>query len=138
MKSATSFCFTLGDETRWRIALLILDQALCVCELEDALNLAQSTLSSHLKVFRSAGLVEIERKDKWAYYRLDPSVAPLVRALREGFPATGSEARRYRTDAARTAKRVALRGRACRSSASRRPIPPALAFGAAAEGRVLP
>jgi ArsR family transcriptional regulator, arsenate/arsenite/antimonite-responsive transcriptional repressor len=52
----------------------------CVCNFVDALDIAQPTVSHHLKVLRDAGLVESTRRGTWAYYRLVPGA---VDALRE-------------------------------------------------------
>ncbi len=66
------------------LAVRLLSQhgSLCVCELHAALPLAQPTVSHHLRVLREAGLVEVERRGTWAYYRLrrEP-VKRLVAAL---------------------------------------------------------
>ena len=51
----------------------------CVCDFVAALDLAQPTVSHHLKVLREAGLVESSRRGTWAYYRL---VSEAVDALR--------------------------------------------------------
>jgi ArsR family transcriptional regulator, arsenate/arsenite/antimonite-responsive transcriptional repressor len=40
----------------------------CVCELVPLFDLAQPTISHHLKVLRQAGIVESERQGLWAYY----------------------------------------------------------------------
>jgi arsenite methyltransferase len=42
----------------------------CVCDLERAVPVKQPTVSHHLKLLRSAGLVESEKRGQWAYYRL--------------------------------------------------------------------
>ncbi|TMK25332.1 MAG: helix-turn-helix transcriptional regulator [Actinobacteria bacterium] len=52
----------------------------CVCDFVAALDLAQPTVSHHLKVLRDAGLVESSRRGTWAFYRLVPDA---VGALRE-------------------------------------------------------
>jgi DNA-binding transcriptional ArsR family regulator len=52
----------------------------CVCNLVAALDLAQPTVSHHLKVLREAGLVDSTRRGTWAFYRLVPEA---VEALRE-------------------------------------------------------
>jgi ArsR family transcriptional regulator len=52
----------------------------CVCDFTAALDLAQPTVSHHLKVLREAGLVESSRRGTWAFYRLVPDA---VGALRE-------------------------------------------------------
>jgi ArsR family transcriptional regulator len=43
----------------------------CGCDLTDALELAQPTVSHHLKKLHEAGLLEREQRGKWAYYSLD-------------------------------------------------------------------
>jgi ArsR family transcriptional regulator len=71
----------LADPARVTILnqLACCDEA-CVCNLVDALEIGQPTVSHHLKVLREAGLVEATRKGTWAYYRLVPGA---VDALRE-------------------------------------------------------
>jgi ArsR family transcriptional regulator len=54
----------------------------CVCELVDEFELSQPTISHHLKKLRDAGLVCVERRGTWAYYRLVPeTLAELSAAL---------------------------------------------------------
>ncbi|MGD0167846.1 MAG: metalloregulator ArsR/SmtB family transcription factor [Gaiellaceae bacterium] len=52
----------------------------CVCELVDVLELAQPTVSHHLRVLREAGLVEHERRGTWMYYRLVPDAIDELRS----------------------------------------------------------
>ena len=73
----------LGDETRLRIFSLLTKAELCVCEIEDILDLSQSLVSNHLAVLRRAGLVEGRRDAedaRWVFYRAS---APAAAALRE-------------------------------------------------------
>jgi ArsR family transcriptional regulator, arsenate/arsenite/antimonite-responsive transcriptional repressor len=51
----------------------------CVCDFVAALDLAQPTVSHHLKVLREAGLVESSRRGTWAYYRLVPEAVDALR-----------------------------------------------------------
>lgn len=61
----------LGDEIRLKmIRLLAQHDALCVCELQQAFDVEQPTISHHLKVLRDANLVDVERRGTWAYYSL--------------------------------------------------------------------
>jgi ArsR family transcriptional regulator len=71
----------LADPARVTILnqLACCDEA-CVCTFVDTLEIAQPTVSHHLKVLREAGLVESTRRGTWAYYRLVPGA---VDALRE-------------------------------------------------------
>ena len=72
----------LSDETRLRIYSLLAKAELCVCEIEDILNLSQSLVSNHLAVLRRAGLVKARRDAedaRWIFYRADPKAAAALR-----------------------------------------------------------
>jgi|SRR5690349_2211597 ArsR family transcriptional regulator, arsenate/arsenite/antimonite-responsive transcriptional repressor len=71
----------LADPTRVAIVnrLAAADEC-CVCDLTAAFDLAQPTISHHLKVLRDAGLVTASRRGTWAYYRLEHEA---VRGLRQ-------------------------------------------------------
>jgi ArsR family transcriptional regulator len=43
-------------------------EPLCQCELVPLFDIPQSTLSHHVNKLVKAGLVEVERRHKWAYY----------------------------------------------------------------------
>jgi len=61
----------LGDETRLKmVQLLTGHEALCVCELQQAFDLGQPTISHHLRILREAGIVDVVRRGTWAYYSL--------------------------------------------------------------------
>ena len=60
----------LSDRTRLRIVEMLRDGERCVCELQDALDAAQSRLSFHLRVLKDAGLVVDRKEGRWAYYTL--------------------------------------------------------------------
>lgn len=60
----------LGDETRLRIVALLAHGELCVCHLEEALQVSQPKVSRHLAILRAAGVVEDRRNGSWVYYRL--------------------------------------------------------------------
>ena len=69
-RDAASFA-VLGDPVRMQIvALLAREPALCVCEIQQAFDLGQPTISHHLRLLRQAGLVGSERRGVWAYYFL--------------------------------------------------------------------
>lgn len=93
----------LGDETRLRIVALLAHGELCVCHLEMALDLNQSTTSRQLAVLRNAGVVETRREGAWVYYRLadqpDAECAEQLRALCADFlarPAIAREVKQLR------------------------------------------
>lgn len=68
----------LGDVTRLRILALLFSGELCVCDIQETLNLPQSTVSRHLSYLRNAGLIKSRRKQKWMHYRLPSSADGLV------------------------------------------------------------
>ena len=61
----------LNDETRVLI-LRFLDEhgELCVCDLQNSLDMIQSRLSRHLKILKEAGFLRVERKGTWGYYSI--------------------------------------------------------------------
>lgn len=52
----------------------------CVCELQEALDIAPNLLSYHLRILREAGLVESGRRGRWVDYRLSSGAAAVVEA----------------------------------------------------------
>jgi ArsR family transcriptional regulator, arsenate/arsenite/antimonite-responsive transcriptional repressor len=74
----------LGDPVRLRLLSLIgahQGGEVCVCDLTSAFNLAQPTISHHLKVLREAGIITSERRGTWVYYRLVPAALERMAAL---------------------------------------------------------
>src|SRR5471032_2812266 len=75
----------LADPTRVAIVnRLAAADEVCVCDFVAALDLAQPTISHHLKVLREAGLVESSRRGTWAYYRLVPEAVAALRGALGG------------------------------------------------------
>lgn len=48
-------------------------EAVCQCELIALFDIKQSLLSHHLRKLVDAGLVDVERRHRWAYYTLSPN-----------------------------------------------------------------
>ncbi|HET9951136.1 MAG TPA: metalloregulator ArsR/SmtB family transcription factor [Candidatus Eisenbacteria bacterium] len=76
-----------GDPTRTRILKLLEGGGLCVCQVQAVLRLAPSTVSKHLAILRTAGLVEDRRDGKWTEYALSKDgpnsfADPVLRMLR--------------------------------------------------------
>lgn len=81
-KSLALILRALGDETRLRIFALLTKGELCVCEIEDILDLPQSLVSNHLAVLRRAGLVEGRRDSedaRWVFYQANAHGAAVLR-----------------------------------------------------------
>jgi ArsR family transcriptional regulator len=45
-----------------------------VCEISSSFDVSQPTISHHLKMLRSAGLLDCERHGTWVYYWVIPAV----------------------------------------------------------------
>ena len=60
----------LADETRIRIIKLLSEGERRVDDLTQALALAQSTVSHHLRILKEAGLIQGERRGRATYYVL--------------------------------------------------------------------
>ncbi|MDK3257905.1 ArsR/SmtB family transcription factor [Blastococcus capsensis] len=74
----------LADPVRLRLVSLIASSAsgeACVCDLNDAFDLTQATISHHLKVLHSAGLLDREKRGVWVYYALRPAALSAVANL---------------------------------------------------------
>ena len=74
----------LGERVRLRLACCLLAEknGLAVCEMVDALKEPQPNLSRHLKLMKSAGLVDEQRDGRWIYYRLKDADHPFFDNLR--------------------------------------------------------
>lgn len=108
MNAAVSFAKALADPTRLRIVAALREHELCVCELCDALEVSQSTLSTHLTLLRESGLVEVRREGKWIYYTLAGDLAHLTEQIFGHFDEIAGDPR-IRRDAKRVARRLKIR-----------------------------
>jgi DNA-binding transcriptional ArsR family regulator len=78
----------VADPTRVRILKMLEPGELCVCQIIAVLALSPSTVSKHLSLLKSAGLVNDRKEKKWIHYSLDrasedPYVAGILRELAE-------------------------------------------------------
>lgn len=72
----------LGDPARVEIVnRLSLADEVCVCDFTSVLGLSQPTVSHHLRILREAGLVDVERRGTWAYYRIRKDAIDQLRGL---------------------------------------------------------
>ncbi|MDB4880819.1 MAG: ArsR family transcriptional regulator [Gemmatimonadetes bacterium] len=61
----------LSDPIRIEVLGLLVQGERCVCDLTEALDVAQSRLSWHLRTLKDAGLVSDRREGRWSYYTLE-------------------------------------------------------------------
>ena len=74
----------LADPVRLRLMSIVAsheDAEACVCDLNDAFDLSQPTISHHLKVLHEAGLLEREKRGVWVYYRASTDALSGLAAL---------------------------------------------------------
>jgi len=60
----------LANRKRLVIVHALQEGELCACELETVLDAPQSTVASHLRKLRDAGIVDTRKDGKWTYYRV--------------------------------------------------------------------
>ncbi len=70
MKTFIRVMKALSDPNRVRVLKLLQAGELCVCEIQNVLELAQSTVSKHMKILEDAGLVDRKRQGTWMIYSL--------------------------------------------------------------------
>ena len=99
----------LADGNRVRILRAISGGERCVCELCDGLALTQSTLSTHLRVLRDAGLTASRKQGKWSYHRLTPLGCTVTEAFFGCFSAVLASDARLRRDRVRLERGAAMR-----------------------------
>ncbi|WP_417332352.1 ArsR/SmtB family transcription factor [Gordonibacter urolithinfaciens] len=70
----------LSDANRVKIVTMISQRGeLCACKILDELGIAQPTLSHHMKVLCSCGLVKCRKEGKWMHYSLATEVVAELR-----------------------------------------------------------
>ena len=72
----------LSDPSRVTIIKMLQHRAMCVCEIQAALNIAQPSVSKHLRILEEAGLVISEKDGMWVNYGLsNGSASPYAASL---------------------------------------------------------
>jgi len=59
-----------ADPNRVRVLKMLEGGELCVCQIVAVLGLSQSTVSKHLSLLRTAGLVDERKTGRWVFFRL--------------------------------------------------------------------
>jgi ArsR family transcriptional regulator, arsenate/arsenite/antimonite-responsive transcriptional repressor len=76
--SVDRFLHAIADPTRRRILRALKEKGgnsigketgLCAADIEQRMNLAQPTISHHMRVLEKASLVEAKREGHWRWYR---------------------------------------------------------------------
>nr|WP_300048085.1 metalloregulator ArsR/SmtB family transcription factor [uncultured Nocardioides sp.] len=74
----------LADPVRLRLVSIVAASEggeACVCDLNDAFDLSQPTISHHLKVLHEAGLLDRTKRGVWVYYAVRRDVLADVATL---------------------------------------------------------
>jgi ArsR family transcriptional regulator len=79
----------LADPARVRLLSMVAtapDGEACACDLVEPLGRSQPTVSHHLAMLVSAGLLEREKRGRWVWYRVVPERLTELRASLEATP----------------------------------------------------
>ena len=77
----------LADPVRLRLMSLVASHAdgeACVCDLNDAFDLSQPTISHHLKVLHDVGLLDRSKRGVWVYYAVRPEALEDIASMLGG------------------------------------------------------
>lgn len=82
MKAFIKVMKALSDPNRVKILKMLQSRNLCVCEMRAALGVAQPTVSKHLKILETAGLVKSYKDGLWVNYHLaDGASSPFAATM---------------------------------------------------------
>ena len=71
--AGAKICKALGDPQRAQIVDMISCGEICACRIQTALDMAQATLSHHMRILCESGIVVARYEGKWTYYSLNSS-----------------------------------------------------------------
>lgn len=72
----------LSDTNRVKIVKMLQHKLMCVCEIQEALHISQSSVSKHLKILEEASLVAYKKDGLWVnYYITDGMESPYASSL---------------------------------------------------------
>jgi len=63
----------ITNETKLRLVALLMENQLCVCELEEITNIRQANISKNLLSLKSSGIVDVRRDAQRGFYFLTDS-----------------------------------------------------------------
>ena len=72
-----AFC----DEHRLMILNLLRSGEKCACVILEELDIAQSTLSHHMKILCESGIIDSRKEGKWTYYSMSGEGAERAKDL---------------------------------------------------------
>ena len=69
----------LGDPIRIQIVDTLAKGSVCACKLLEQFQITQPTLSFHMKILVTSGLVESTKQGKWVFYELNHEALKSIR-----------------------------------------------------------
>jgi ArsR family transcriptional regulator len=81
MKDFIKVMKALSDPNRVKIVKMLQHKLMCVCEIQAALQISQSSASKHLKILEEAGLVDFKKDGLWVNYYLTDGRTPYGSSL---------------------------------------------------------
>ena len=87
-ENAVELCKALGCMARFSIVELLLKESLCVGAIAGRLEMSQPSVSQHLRILRTAGVVEDRRCGCNIHYSINGETLRLAGRMFEGFSRT--------------------------------------------------
>lgn len=77
---------SLSEINRLKILVLLKELGeLCVCELDEAFGIKQSTMSHHLSILKENNLIQVRKDGRWSYYKLKEDGENLINFIFTNF-----------------------------------------------------
>ena len=73
LNNLANFFRIMGDDTRCKLLIALLQYEKCVCDLANVLSMSKSSISHQLSKMKDAGIVKCRKEGKTVYYSLDDS-----------------------------------------------------------------
>ena len=82
MKTFIKVMKAFSDPNRVKIIKMLQNKMMCVCEMQEALQVSQPAVSKHLKILEDAGAVAFRKDGLWVnYYLSEDGGSPYMAAL---------------------------------------------------------
>ena len=82
MKNFITVMKAFSDPNRVKIVKMLQHKTMCVCEIQAILQIAQPTVSKHLKILENAGIVTYSKDGLWInYFLADGSSSPYAASI---------------------------------------------------------
>jgi len=111
MQTTVEMFKSLADETRLRLLVLLQGgNEYCVCDLMQALDMPQSTVSRHLAYLKRNGWLQGRREGVWMHYSLHTAMEALLQAQLLLVVSKLADSAQCRTDRQRLAAHLQNKG----------------------------